>query len=142
MYIDPAVKEKVELFFENEQTHMGHALHIRFTHMSAAKLEATMPVSENTIQPFGVLHGGASVVLAETLASVGGWLNVDTGQKTTVGIEINANHVRPVKLGGQVTGTAVPLKLGRSIHVWEVRIVDERDKLVCISRCTLAVVNK
>ena len=98
-----------------------------------------MLVNENTIQPFGILHGGASVALAETLASIGGWLNADEG-KTAVGVEINANHIRSVKKGGRVTGKATPVKIGRSIQIWEIRITDERDKLVCMSRCTLAIV--
>ena len=99
-----------------------------------------MPVDQRTKQPFGLLHGGASVALAESLASIGGWLNVDDSKFAVVGIEINANHIRAVK-SGHVTGTAVPLHRGAKTQVWEIRIADERGRLVCISRCTLAVVS-
>ncbi len=103
-------------------------------------LKARMPVDHRTKQPAGVLHGGASVALAETLASWGGAFAVDRAKHHCVGIEINANHVRPVS-GGYVTGIARPIQLGRTLHVWEVRISDEKDKLVCISRVTMAVLN-
>lgn len=99
---------------------------------------AKMPVDERTKQPFGVLHGGASVALAETLASWGASLTVDPARQQCVGLEINANHIRSATTGW-VTGTARPLHLGRSTQVWEVRIVDERDRLVCVSRVTMAV---
>ena len=98
-----------------------------------------MPVDDRTRQPFGLLHGGASVALAETVASVAGSLNVDLERFSVVGIEINANHLRG-KRDGVVTGTATPIHLGRSTHVWDIRIVDEEQRPVCISRCTLAVV--
>src|SRR5260221_7976499 len=99
-----------------------------------------MPVDHRTKQPAGVLHGGASVALAETLGSWGAAFAVDRAKHHCVGIEINANHVRPVS-GGYVTGIARPIQLGRTLHVWEVRISDEKDKLVCISRVTMAVLN-
>ena len=102
-------------------------------------LVARMPVDHRTVQPAGVLHGGASVALAETLASWAGYLAVDRERFHVVGMEINANHLRPVT-SGWVTGTARPISLGRRSQVWEVRIVDDNDKLVCISRCTMAVV--
>jgi uncharacterized protein (TIGR00369 family) len=98
-----------------------------------------MPVDSRTRQPFGILHGGASVLLAETLVSYAATLVAEPG-KACVGMEINANHLRPVS-SGWVTGTARPIALGRRIHVWEVRIVDDKDKLVCISRCTMAVID-
>jgi uncharacterized protein (TIGR00369 family) len=98
-----------------------------------------MPVDERTRQPFGILHGGASVALAETLASLGGTMNVDLERFTVVGIEINANHLR-AKKEGIVTGTGTPIHVGRSTQVWEVRIVDEQQRPICVSRCTLAVV--
>ncbi|MFD2531905.1 hotdog fold thioesterase [Gracilimonas halophila] len=121
---------------------MGHALGIEFEHLSKDKIVANMPVNENSVQPFGVLHGGASVALAETLCSVGGWFLLEGMDKTVVGVEINANHIRSVKMGGKVTGTARPINTGRKIQVWECEIRDKRDKLVCTSRCTLAVVNR
>lgn len=103
-------------------------------------LKARMPVDHRTKQPAGVLHGGASVALAETLASWAAAFVVDRAKHHCVGIEINANHVRPVS-GGHVTGVARPIQLGKTLQVWEVRISDERDKLVCISRVTMAVLN-
>lgn len=120
---------------------MGHALGIEFELISRAEMRASMPVDENTTQPFGILHGGASVALAETLASIGAHLNLDDDSKMAVGLEINANHIRPVRLGGKVTGIAKPIHRGKQTQVWETRIETENGKLVSISRCTLAVVN-
>jgi len=120
---------------------LGDTLGIEFLELTAKKTVATMPVDERTRQPFGILHGGASVALAETLASIGGALNVDLEQFNVMGIEINANHLR-AKRDGVVTGTATPIHVGRSTQVWEIRIVDEQQRPVCISRCTLAVVPK
>jgi uncharacterized protein (TIGR00369 family) len=117
---------------------IGH-LGIEFTGHGADHLTARMPVDRRTRQPLGILHGGASVLLAETLVSWGAILAAEPG-KAGVGMEINANHVRPVS-SGWVTGTARPISLGRRAQVWEVRIVDDHDRLVCISRCTLAVID-
>ncbi len=102
-------------------------------------LRGTMPVDARTHQPFGILHGGASVALAETLGSMAGNLSLDTTREMVVGLEINANHVRAVR-EGVVTGTARALHVGRSTQVWEIRIENEAGKLVCVSRITLAVV--
>ncbi|HZP67023.1 MAG TPA: hotdog fold thioesterase [Rudaea sp.] len=118
---------------------LGEALGIRFVEIGADYLRGTMPVDARTKQPFGLLHGGASVALAETLGSLAGNLCLDPAQELAVGLDINANHVRAVT-DGAVTGTARPLHLGRSTHVWEIRIEDERGRLVCVSRLTLAVV--
>jgi 1,4-dihydroxy-2-naphthoyl-CoA hydrolase len=104
-------------------------------------LRGRMPVDERTRQPAGVLHGGASVAFAETLASWAASYCVDPSQHHCVGIEINANHVRPVS-DGYVLGTARSLNLGRTLQVWEVRIENEQGKLVCISRVTMAVLKK
>jgi 1,4-dihydroxy-2-naphthoyl-CoA hydrolase len=103
-------------------------------------LKARMPVDARTRQPAGVLHGGASVVLAETLASWAATFSVDSSRHHCVGLEINANHVRSVS-SGFVLGTARPVHLGRSTHIWEVRITGEDGKLVCISRVTMAVLD-
>jgi 1,4-dihydroxy-2-naphthoyl-CoA hydrolase len=100
-----------------------------------------MPVDERTRQPRGILHGGSSVLLAESLGSIGANYCVDPDRLFCVGMEINANHLRSVK-GGMVTGIARPVHLGRSTQVWEIRIHNQADKLVCISRLTLAVVQK
>ena len=115
-------------------------LGIRFTEIGPDYVRGTMPVDARTHQPYGLLHGGASVALAETLGSTAGGLCVEDGQGV-VGIEINANHLRGVR-EGIVTGTARPLHVGRSTQVWEIRIEDEAGELACISRLTLAVIRK
>ena len=99
-----------------------------------------MPVDHRTVQPFGLLHGGASATLAETLGSIAGGLKVDRELQTVVGVEINCNHLRSAK-DGWVYGKAKPIKIGRKIQVWNIEIKNEKDKLVCVSRLTLAVVN-
>lgn len=114
------------------------ALGIVFTETGPDFVRATMPVDARTHQPYGLLHGGASVLLAETLGSSAGNLCVGEGE-ICVGIEINANHLRAVR-EGTVTGTARPLHVGGRTQVWEIRIEDERARLVCVSRLTLAVV--
>jgi len=121
---------------------MGDALGIEFEYMSRDKMRASMPVNDNTRQPFGILHGGASVALAETLASIGAYLNLTDDSKMAVGLEINANHIKPVRSGNKVTGVAKPIHRGAKTQVWQIRIETENGKLVCISRCTLAVVNR
>lgn len=113
-------------------------LGIVFTEIGPDFLRGTMPVDARTRQPYGLLHGGASVLLAETLGSSAGGLCAAEGQGV-VGIEINANHLRAVR-DGVVTGTARPLQLGGRIQVWEIRIEDDQGRLVCISRLTLAVI--
>ncbi len=117
----------------------GH-LGIEFTEMGPDFLTATMPVDHRTVQPFGILHGGASVALAETLASVAGHLCADEGQ-LVAGISINANHVRTAK-DGYVTGTVQPVHIGGSTQVWRVAIRRADSKLVCESRVTLAVIQE
>jgi 1,4-dihydroxy-2-naphthoyl-CoA hydrolase len=116
-------------------------LGIEITEATKERVVATMPVGPKVHQPFGVLHGGASVALAESVASTAAWMNVDQATELVVGIEINANHLR-AKRDGLVTATATPVHVGRRTQVWEVRIADEAGKLVCVSRCTVAVVPK
>ena len=118
---------------------LAEKLGIEILELTPSRVVATMPVDERTRQPYGLLHGGASVTLAETLASLGAIMNVDTQQSSVVGLEINANHIR-AKRDGSVRGTATPCHIGRSTHVWMVEIVDEEERVVCISRCTIAVV--
>lgn len=115
------------------------ALDIRVTAIGEDWLQGTMPVDHRTHQPYGLLHGGASVALAETLGSSAAMLTLNPEKERAVGLDINANHVRGVT-SGTVTGTARPLHLGRSTQVWEIRIEDEAGKLVCISRLTMAIV--
>lgn len=114
------------------------ALGVEITDIGADSITGTMPVDERTRQPYGLLHGGASVALAETLASTGANAVLDPARARAVGLEINANHLRTMT-EGTVTGTARPLHVGRSTQVWEVRITDQGRQLVCISRVTLAV---
>jgi 1,4-dihydroxy-2-naphthoyl-CoA hydrolase len=118
---------------------MMETLGIRLVAIGDDWLRGTMPVDHRTHQPFGLLHGGASVVLAETLGSTAALLTLDPEHEVAVGLDINANHVRGVR-SGIVTGTATALHLGRSTQVWEIRIANEEDALVCISRLTMAVV--
>ncbi len=113
-------------------------LGIVFTEIGHDYLRATMPVDARTHQPYGLLHGGASVLLAETLGSTGGMLCVGEGQGV-VGIEINANHLRGVR-SGTVTGTARAVHVGRSTQVWDIRIEDDAGRAVCVSRLTVAVI--
>ena len=122
--------------------HSGLApyLGIELSAAGADFVSGRMPVDDRTRQPFGLLHGGASVVLAETLASVASAAIIDPARQRCVGLEINANHVRGVSQGW-VTGTARPMHIGRGTHVWDIRIVDERQRLVCVSRCTIAILD-
>ena len=120
---------------------MVEYLDIRFTEIGPDYMRATMPADKRTWQPYGLLHGGASVTLAETLGSVGANCVVDGSRFYCVGQEINANHLRAVR-SGRVTGTARPVHIGTRSQVWEVRIEDEKGKLACISRITLAVVER
>lgn len=116
-------------------------LGIEFKQLEKERVVCTMPVGPKTHQPFGILHGGASVALAETAASIAAFLNVNPETHYPVGLEINANHVRGKK-EGIVTATATPLHIGRTTMVWQVEIKDEQERLVCVSRCTVAVVAK
>jgi 1,4-dihydroxy-2-naphthoyl-CoA hydrolase len=118
---------------------MMATLGIAFTAVGDDWLSATMPVDHRTHQPFGLLHGGASVVLAETVGSTAAMLALDPAIEVAVGLDINANHIRGVR-SGLVTGTAKAVHLGRSTQVWEIRITNEEDYLVCLSRLTMAVV--
>lgn len=115
------------------------ALGIELTILEEGYVEATMPVEGRTKQPFGYLHGGASIALAETVASVGAYELLDKEKETCFGMEINANHIR-AKKDGVVTAKAKVLHRGRTSQVWDIKIYDEREKLVCVSRCTMAVV--
>lgn len=123
------------------QKNMLNALGIEIIEVTGEKVIATMPVNDNTRQPFGFLHGGASVVLAETIATLGTYHLIDTDRQYAVGLEINANHVAG-KQDGIVTGIGIPIHKGKSTMVWEIKIVDENEKLICASRCTVAVITQ
>ena len=117
---------------------MGEYIGIEWTELGEDFLKARMPVDHRTIQPYGLLHGGASCVLAETVGSVASAMVIDHEKFYCVGLEINANHVRGVR-SGFVTATASPLHLGSTTHVWDIKIHDENGKLVCVSRLTVAI---
>ena len=116
-------------------------LDIKLLSAEKDKVVATMPIGPNHRQQVGYLHGGVSVVLAESIASLGTVMNIDPSRQMAFGLEINANHLRP-KRDGQLTAVATPFHRGRTTHVWDIRITDEQDKLVCISRCTVAIVDR
>ena len=118
---------------------MGEYLGIEWTELGDNFLKARMPVDHRTRQPYGLLHGGASCALAETIGSVASAMVVDHAKFFCVGLEINANHIRSAR-EGFVTGIAYPLHIGASTHVWDIKIYDEKEKLVCVSRLTVAVI--
>jgi len=117
---------------------LAETLGIRFTAINERSLQATMPVTATVHQPYGLLHGGASAALAETIASVASWMCIEENQ-WCVGMEINCNHVKG-KRNGVVTAHAEPIHLGATTHVWDIRIMDEWAKLICISRLTVAII--
>ncbi|MEX0772854.1 MAG: hotdog fold thioesterase [Balneolales bacterium] len=142
MYIADDLKDKAELYKKMHRKSMIDVLGIEFLSMEKHKIKGVMPVTTATKQPFGILHGGASVAFAETLASVGGWLALDDVENFVAsGLEINANHIRSVSKG-KVYGIGTALHVGKRTQVWEVKIHNEDDRLVCVSRCTLAVVSR
>ncbi|MEI7734626.1 MAG: hotdog fold thioesterase [Ferruginibacter sp.] len=120
---------------------MGGHLGMEWTEVGPDYLKVRMPVDERTKQPFGLLHGGASVALAETAGSVASHFVVDNEKFNCVGLEVNANHLRGVR-DGFVTATCTPIHIGASTHVWDIKIHDDRGKLVCISRLTVAILKK
>jgi 1,4-dihydroxy-2-naphthoyl-CoA hydrolase len=131
-------KFEIEMLNGLRNANMAGHLGIEFLEVSDNHLKARMPVDERTKQAFGILHGGASCVLSETLGSVAAWMCIDSDKKRAVGIEINANHIRPVS-EGFVTGICKPIQIGRSIHVWNTEIFRDDGKLSCTSRLTCAI---
>jgi 1,4-dihydroxy-2-naphthoyl-CoA hydrolase len=130
--------EKLNQFSGNT---MNELIGIRFTEVGENFVKATMPVDNRTRQAYGLLHGGASATLAETIGSVASIMVVDPEFYYVVGVEINANHLRSVK-DGFVTATALPLHIGLSSHVWDIKIIDKNEKLICVSRLTVFVKKK
>jgi 1,4-dihydroxy-2-naphthoyl-CoA hydrolase len=124
-----------------QQDTLASRLGIEYTEIGDDYLKGTMPVDARTKQPAGILHGGASATLAETLGSTGANLAVDRDKQLCVGLELNANHIRAMR-EGMVTGTAWPLHIGGTTQVWEIRIADDAGQLVCVSRLTLAVLDR
>lgn len=135
------VKPDVAAVMRMQENTIAGPLGIVITEFGDDYVKGTMPVDRRTHQPMGILHGGASVVLAESLGSMASNLCVDVSRQYCVGLDINANHVRAVR-SGTVTGTARPVHLGRTTHVWEIRIEDDAGRLVCISRLTMAVLSR
>lgn len=121
--------------------HIGDLLGIEFTEIGPDSISARMPVNEKTHQPYGILHGGASVVLAESLGSVASNMVINSDKYIGVGLEVNANHLRPVK-SGFVTGICKPIHIGGKTHVWDIKLYDDRGKMNCISRLTVAIIPK
>ena len=117
------------------------SLGIKLTEVGPDFIKGTMPIDSRTVQPFRLLHGGASVVLAESLGSIASLMMIDHNKNISVGLDINANHVRAMK-SGIVTGTARPINIGGKIHIWEIKLTNEADKLVCIARLTVTVLPK
>ena len=134
------IKNFPDNFLGTPKNTLLETLEITVTEAAPERVTATMPVTPRVHQPFGILHGGASVVLAETVASIGATVNLDMERQRAVGLEINANHLRSVR-DGVLTAVATPIHRGRKTQVWGIEIRDEEEKLVCTSRCTLAVLD-
>ena len=134
-------QEKLKRINDSIQNTMTSTIGIEITDIGDDFICGKMPVDERTTQPFGLLHGGASVALAETLGSIGGGIKVYSNNETVVGIEINANHLKSVR-DGWVYGKATPIRIGKKIQVWNIEITNEDDDLICVSRLTLAVIPK
>ncbi len=136
---DSYTLDAVQAFHDG--THLDRHIGIELEALGPDFLSASMPVDERTRQPYGLLHGGASVVLAESLGSMASFLTLDPAREYCVGLDINANHVRGIR-EGRVLGTARPIHIGKTTQVWEIRICDADDRLICISRLTLAILQR
>ena len=130
--------EQIEAFQKNTMTDQ---LGIKITDYGNNYICGKMPVDHRTKQPYGLLHGGASVAFAETLGSIGAGMQIDYNNQSVVGVEINASHLKSIKKGW-VYGRAQPLRVGKTIQVWDINITDKDDNLICVSRLTLAVIKK
>lgn len=130
-----------EMLNNRPKNHIGALLGIEFTEVGDDYLCATMPVDERTHQPAGILHGGASVVLAETLGSIASYMCIDPNKHIAVGLEVNANHIRPVSTGF-VKGVCKPLHIGGKTHLWEIKLYTDKGKMNCVSRLTVAILPK
>jgi len=136
------IKPSLDILNDTSKNTLVDHLDIVFSAIGDDYLEATMPVSHKTVQPFRILHGGASVALAETLGSVASNVIVSPDNLRIVGLEINANHLKAAKEGQTVTGRVTPIRIGRKIHVWQIDIRDEDQNLTCVSRLTVAILGK
>lgn len=138
MKVSPELEEKWFLFKKMRQSGLVEHLSIRFITLSSGFVSASMPVSESIKNPFGMLHGGASIALAETAASMGSWMLINPEKEQAVCLEINANHIRPATKG-TLTAKASLLHKGSKTHIWQIVLTDEHEQAVCISRCTMAL---
>jgi 1,4-dihydroxy-2-naphthoyl-CoA hydrolase len=136
-----STKISLDQLNEMGETTMATCLGMEFTEIGPDYLKMMMPVDHRTVQPYGLLHGGASAALAETVGSMASGLIIDPEKQICVGMEINANHVRGVR-SGYVHACARPLHIGANSHVWDIRITDDQHKLVCVSRLTVAILAK
>ncbi|KAL0477933.1 1,4-dihydroxy-2-naphthoyl-CoA hydrolase [Acrasis kona] len=143
LHVDDDLKEQWDKYnsLKSKQASLADFWGIKYIHVSRDKFVAKMPITDKIRQPYGRLHGGASVAFAETIASVAALFWIDIEKEGAVGLEINANHVRPVG-EGYIFGTGTPIHIGKKTQVWSVDIKDERGKLVCISRCTVSIIPK
>ena len=140
MKIAPDLQHRWDLITEKGKPGLIEAIGIRLTRLDHGLVQAEMPVTDTVKQPFGLLHGGASVCLAETVASVGSWMLIDPETQRAAGLEINANHLRAVS-GGTIYAEATILHQGKKTHVWQISIRDEQDRPVCARRCTVAILS-
>jgi uncharacterized protein (TIGR00369 family) len=141
LLVEYSSEELIKRINATREGSVWEVLDIKLVSAEKDRVEATMPIGPNHRQQVGYLHGGVSVVLAESLASLGSILNIDADKQMAFGLEINANHLRP-KREGFLTGVATPIHRGHTTHVWDVQISDENGKLVCVSRCTVAIVDR
>lgn len=132
------VKDKIDKINQRSNNTLMQSLGIEITNIVDGCVFGKMPVDKRTVQPYGLLHGGASAALAESLGSIGGNMHVYDNNEVVVGVEINANHLKSVK-SGWVHGTASPIRLGKKIHVWDIKIKNDENELISVSRLTLAV---
>lgn len=138
MNIEPELADRWEHLRKTGITGMMETLSITITDLNDGSVQAFMPVTDAVRQPFGLLHGGASVALAETVASLGSAMLIDPQKKYAAGVEINANHLRPVR-EGTVHAQATMVHQGRQLHVWDIRLTDDNGRQICLSRCTVAI---
>jgi 1,4-dihydroxy-2-naphthoyl-CoA hydrolase len=142
IHVDDDIKQFYERVIKQNNktpTNLAEFWGMKWKYLSKKKVVAHLPITDKVRQPYGRLHGGASVAFAETLASIGAILNADFEKEGAVGLEINANHVRPVG-DGYIIGTATPIHIGRKTHVWGIEITTGDGKLVCVSRCTVSII--
>lgn len=135
-------KPSLDILNESSKNTLVEHLDIKFIEVGEDYLVASMPVTHKTVQPYRILHGGASVALAETLGSVASNVIVFGTGYVPVGLEINANHLRPVREGQVVYGKVSPIKIGRTIHVWQIEMKDDKEKPICISRLTVSIIKQ